>query len=81
MSTTNGGASVVYPTVEKLDPAARKVCEAAVAMVEHSYAPYSKFRYDDSCHLLLLREKISLKRPSNPTAVELLKRDKKISGN
>ena len=43
--TATGGGSVVYPTLEKLDPAARKVCEAAVAVVEHSYAPYSKFRY------------------------------------
>ena len=39
------GSSDAYPSVDKLEPGARKVCEAAVAMVEQSYAPYSKFRY------------------------------------
>ena len=41
------GSSDVYPSVDKLDLGARKVCEAAVAMVEQSYAPYSKFRYEE----------------------------------
>ena len=41
----NGNSdSIVYPTVDQLSPGARKVCEAAVAMVGQSYAPYSKFR-------------------------------------
>lgn len=43
--TMNGNSSsVFYPSIEQLESGARKVCEAAVAMVEHSYAPYSKFR-------------------------------------
>ena len=40
----NSSSSVFYPSIEQLESDARKVCEAAVAMVEHSYAPYSKFR-------------------------------------
>ena len=38
---------VVYPSVDQLESGARKVCEAAVAMVEQSYAPYSNFRFEE----------------------------------
>lgn len=41
------GSSSVFPSVDNLEPGARKVCEAAVAIVEQSYAPYSKFRYEE----------------------------------
>lgn len=43
-TATMAGSSSVFPSVDNLEPGARKVCEAAVAIVEQSYAPYSKFR-------------------------------------